>query len=214
MRSDPAAAKRVLQGRHIDVEKRDTFSTLVDKALKHAVWPKLVQPTFAIDYPLELSPLAKSSPDDPLIVERFQPIIAGREMGNAFSELNDPLDQRRRFEEQARNKEAGDEEATCSTKISYARSNTACLRRVGSASASTAWPCCCWGGFHPRRHSLSAASPRALVTKGRAGLSEPAHQRQGRGVRLRLGRKGSLKRCDGPYAPWPLSHRGDAGTTP
>ncbi len=111
MRSDPAAAKRVLQGRHIDVEKRDTFSTLVDKALKHAVWPKLVQPTFAIDYPLELSPLAKSSPDDPLIVERFQPIIAGREMGNAFSELNDPLDQRRRFEEQARNKEAGDEEA-------------------------------------------------------------------------------------------------------
>ena len=111
MRDDPAAAKRVLVERHIDVEKRDTFSTLVDKALKHAVWPKLVQPTFAIDYPLELSPLAKSSPDDPLIVERFQPIIAGKEMGNAFSELNDPLDQRRRFEEQARNKEAGDEEA-------------------------------------------------------------------------------------------------------
>jgi lysyl-tRNA synthetase class 2 len=71
----------------------------------------VVQPIFAIDYPLELSPLAKCRPDDPLLVERFQPIIAGKEMGNAFSELNDPMDQRRRFEEQARNKEAGDEEA-------------------------------------------------------------------------------------------------------
>ena len=111
MRADPQAAKGVLQSRRIDVENRDTFATLVDKALKHVVWPALIQPTFAIDYPLELSPLAKSSPDDPLLVERFQPIIAGKEMGNAFSELNDPADQRRRFEEQARNKEAGDEEA-------------------------------------------------------------------------------------------------------
>jgi lysyl-tRNA synthetase class 2 len=111
MRADPTGAKRVLLEQGVDVEKRDTFATLVDKALKHAVWPRLVQPTFAIDYPLELSPLAKASPADPLLVERFQPIIAGREMGNAFSELNDPLDQRRRFEEQARNKAAGDEEA-------------------------------------------------------------------------------------------------------
>jgi lysyl-tRNA synthetase, class II len=83
----------------------------VDKALKHAVWPNLIQPTFAIDYPLELSPLSKCSPDDPLIVERFQPIIGGKEVANAFSELNDPQDQRRRFEQQAANKEAGDEEA-------------------------------------------------------------------------------------------------------
>jgi lysyl-tRNA synthetase class 2 len=111
VRSDPQAAKRLLQDRKIEVEKRDTFATLVDKALKHVVWPQLVQPTFAIDYPLELSPLAKCCPDDPLLVERFQPIIGSKEMGNAFSELNDPLDQRRRFEEQARNKEAGDEEA-------------------------------------------------------------------------------------------------------
>jgi lysyl-tRNA synthetase class 2 len=111
IRADPQGAKRVLQERHIEVENRDTFSMLVDKALKHAVWPTLVQPTFAIDYPLELSPLAKCSPDDPQIVERFQPIIGGKETGNAFSELNDPVDQRRRFEEQARNKEAGDEEA-------------------------------------------------------------------------------------------------------
>ena len=111
MRSDPGAAKAVLRQRKIDVENRDTFAMLVDKALKHAVWPTLVQPTFAIDYPLELSPLAKSSPGDPLTVERFQAIVAGKEICNAFSELNDPLDQRRRFEEQARNKAAGDEEA-------------------------------------------------------------------------------------------------------
>jgi lysyl-tRNA synthetase class 2 len=111
MRADPTAARAALVERGVEVEKRDTFSSLVDKALKHVVWPTLIQPTFAIDYPLELSPLAKSSPDDPLIVERFQPIIGGKEVGNAFSELNDPQDQRRRFEDQVKNKEAGDEEA-------------------------------------------------------------------------------------------------------
>jgi lysyl-tRNA synthetase class 2 len=111
MRADPQEGRRLLQERRIEVEKRETFATLVDKALKHVVWPQLVQPTFAVDYPLELSPLAKRCPDDPLLVERFQPIIAGKEMGNAFSELNDPVDQRTRFEDQARNKEAGDEEA-------------------------------------------------------------------------------------------------------
>jgi lysyl-tRNA synthetase class 2 len=111
MRDDPARAKNALQGRHIEVENRETFATLVDKALKHVVWPKLMAPTFAIDYPIELSPLAKSHRDDPRLVERFQPIIGGKECGNAFSELNDPIDQRRRFEEQAENRAAGDEEA-------------------------------------------------------------------------------------------------------
>ena len=111
MRAEPQAAKDLLRSRRVDVENRDSFAMLVDKALKHAVWPSIVQPMFVIDYPLELSPLAKSSPDDPLIVERFQAVIAGKEICNAFSELNDPVDQRRRFEEQARNKAAGDEEA-------------------------------------------------------------------------------------------------------
>ncbi len=111
MRDDPQKAKETLRARKIDVENRDSYSTLVDKALKHACWPNLTQPTFAIDYPLELSPLAKSSPGDPLIVERFQAVVCGKEICNAFSELNDPQDQRRRFEEQARKKAAGDEEA-------------------------------------------------------------------------------------------------------
>jgi len=111
MRTDPVKARRELSTRSVEVEGDEGFSALVDSALKHLVWPKLLQPTFAIDYPLELSPLSKTHQDDPLLVERFQPIIGGREMGNAFSELNDPTDQRRRFEEQAASKAAGDEEA-------------------------------------------------------------------------------------------------------
>jgi len=111
IRQDPARARQALRDRQVEVENRDTFATVVDKALKHVVWPHLVAPTFAIDYPIELSPLAKCHPADGRLVERFQPIIAGKECGNAFSELNDPMDQRRRFEEQAKNRAAGDEEA-------------------------------------------------------------------------------------------------------
>jgi lysyl-tRNA synthetase, class II len=111
IKGDPQAGKQALSDHRIEVENRETFATIVDKALKHVVWPKLMAPTFAIDYPLELSPLAKTHRDDPRLVERFQPIIGGKECGNAFSELNDPMDQRHRFEEQALNKAAGDEEA-------------------------------------------------------------------------------------------------------
>jgi lysyl-tRNA synthetase class 2 len=111
MRADPDNARETVRALGVDVEGRDSFAAIVDKALKHVVWPTIVQPTFAIDYPLELSPLAKQHPDDPLLVERFQPIVTGWELGNAFSELNDPMDQRRRFEEQAENKAAGDMEA-------------------------------------------------------------------------------------------------------
>jgi lysyl-tRNA synthetase class 2 len=111
MRADPGAARAALQAKGVQVERRDTFAQAVDKTLKHLVWPRIMHPTFVIDYPLELSPLAKGHPSDPTLVERFQPIIAGREVGNAFSELNDPDDQRARFEAQAQNKAAGDEEA-------------------------------------------------------------------------------------------------------
>ena len=111
IRADQAAAQAVLETRGVQIDPADDFAGLVDRALKHLVWPTLVSPAFAIDYPLELSPLAKKHPTDPLLVERFQPIIAGREVGNAFSELNDPADQRARFEEQAEKKARGDEEA-------------------------------------------------------------------------------------------------------
>ena len=88
-----------------------TWATLVDDLFSDHVEPKLVQPTFITDHPVELSPLAKRSADDPRLVERFEAFVGAMEIGNAFSELNDPGDQRSRMEEQAQANAAGDEEA-------------------------------------------------------------------------------------------------------
>ena len=84
---------------------------LVDDLFSEAVEPGLIQPTFITDHPVELSPLAKRSTEDPRLVERFEVFVAGMELGNAFSELNDPIDQRARFEEQRLAHAAGDLEA-------------------------------------------------------------------------------------------------------
>ena len=88
-----------------------TWGVLVDDLFSDHVEPHLDQPMFITDHPVELSPLAKRSSVDPRLVERFEPYAAGMELGNAFSELNDPVDQRARFEEQAKAGAEGDEEA-------------------------------------------------------------------------------------------------------
>jgi lysyl-tRNA synthetase class 2 len=79
-----------------DAKKGDCLAALFDEYVEAT----LVQPTFVMDYPVEISPLAKRKPENPALTERFEFFITGHEMGNAFSELNDPIDQRKRFEEQ------------------------------------------------------------------------------------------------------------------
>ena len=105
------ALKTKVEELGIEVDPAWAWGKLVDELLSNFVEPKLIQPTFIVDYPLELSPLARPKDEDPTLVERFEGFIGGMEISNCFSELTDPLDQRRRFEEQAAQREAGDEEA-------------------------------------------------------------------------------------------------------
>jgi lysyl-tRNA synthetase, class II len=93
------------------VENKPSWAKQVDELFSEYVQPLLIQPTFVIDHPVPLSPLAKKRPDLPALVERFEPIVAGMELGNAFTELNDPIDQEQRFVEQGRDAAAGDDEA-------------------------------------------------------------------------------------------------------
>ncbi|MCR4404319.1 MAG: lysine--tRNA ligase [Candidatus Acetothermia bacterium] len=92
------------------LEPQPTWGKAVDKLLSEFVQPKLIQPTFVLDYPVEISPLAKRKASDPSLAERFELFIGGLEMGNAFSELNDPLDQAARFQQQEEQRRLGDEE--------------------------------------------------------------------------------------------------------
>ncbi len=94
-----------------NVEPKTTRGKLIDALLSNYVEPRLIQPTFLVDYPLDVSPLAKRKPGDPETVERFEGFAGGMEICNAFSELNDPVDQVERFLAQGRAYEAGDEEA-------------------------------------------------------------------------------------------------------
>jgi lysyl-tRNA synthetase class 2 len=94
----------------IEADTEKNWAKLVDELLSTVVVPKLIQPTFITDYPVSMSPLAKNKPSEERVVERFQPYAAGLELGNAYSELNDPILQRERFEEQLKDRQVGDEE--------------------------------------------------------------------------------------------------------
>ncbi len=100
----------VMREHGIETKPGETRGKLIDQLLSEYLEPTLIQPTFLYDYPRDLSPLAKSKPGDPLTVERFEGYVAGMELCNAFTELNDPLDQEKRFLEMGRDYEADDEE--------------------------------------------------------------------------------------------------------
>jgi lysyl-tRNA synthetase, class II len=108
---DQEGLLRAARAAGADVASDTVWPRIVDELLKQFVRPQLIQPTFLIDYPVELSPLAKRKAGDPSHVERFQLYIGGGEIANAFTELNDPMEQLARFRDQQRDREAGDEEA-------------------------------------------------------------------------------------------------------
>jgi lysyl-tRNA synthetase class 2 len=103
--------KKEIKSRGGDLDGTENKGTLIDELFELTVQPNLIQPTFVTDYPVELSPLAKKHREKEGLVERFEAFVVGREICNAFTELNDPIDQKERFEEQRKYGEAGDEEA-------------------------------------------------------------------------------------------------------
>ncbi|MBQ1992504.1 MAG: lysine--tRNA ligase [Clostridia bacterium] len=110
-KGDTEKAKEVAKQLHLEVKSTDTWGNILNTAFEEYVEDKLHQPTFIYDYPVEVSPLTKRKPGQPELVERFELFVTRRELANAYSELNDPIDQRGRFEHQLMLREAGDEEA-------------------------------------------------------------------------------------------------------
>ena len=108
---DDAEARALADKMDLHYEKYHKKGDILNIIFEEYVEEKLVQPTFIMDHPVEISPLAKRKPENPDYTERFELFITSREMANAFSELNDPIDQRGRFEAQEVLKAAGDEEA-------------------------------------------------------------------------------------------------------
>ncbi len=108
---DTEKAKEAAKELKLEVKPTDTWGNILNTAFEEYVEEQLQQPTFICDYPVEVSPLTKRKPNQPELVERFELFVTRRELANAYSELNDPIDQRGRFEHQLKLREAGDEEA-------------------------------------------------------------------------------------------------------
>ena len=109
--TDIEELRREAKAKGVEFEGEIPWGKLLYECFDQKVEEKLIQPVFVYDYPVEVSPLAKRKPSDPRMTERFEFFITAREMGNAFSELNDPIDQKERFMAQVRQRENGDEEA-------------------------------------------------------------------------------------------------------
>lgn len=103
--------KDVCKKLHIDIDNKKTEGKIIDEIFSETVQKDIVNPTFVINHPLDISPLAKKHREIEGVVERFEPIIAGMEVGNAFSELSDPIDQKERFQAQVEERKKGDTEA-------------------------------------------------------------------------------------------------------
>ncbi|MFH1784492.1 MAG: lysine--tRNA ligase [bacterium] len=108
---DADEAKKIAKSLNVSVEDDYKLGKIINRIVEECVEPKLLLPTFIIDYPVDISPLAKSKPDDPDTVERFELYIGGQEVANAYSELNDPQEQRKRMLAQAEERQSGDDEA-------------------------------------------------------------------------------------------------------
>ena len=111
IQADEQLLREIARNLNIDIDPSMGKGKLIDEIFSEMVEPNLIQPTFIMDYPIEMSPLAKKHRSKPGLVERFEVIVNGKELCNAYSELNDPIDQRERFEEELKLREKGDEEA-------------------------------------------------------------------------------------------------------
>lgn len=109
--TNPEAAVKFCEARNIAITKKDKPGKVLANIFDELVEPKLISPTFIYGYPIEISPLSRRNDQNPEIADRFELFIDGKEMANAFTELNDPVDQRERFMQQVAMREEGDEEA-------------------------------------------------------------------------------------------------------
>src|SRR5690606_19526960 len=104
-------ARKLAKEHGVEIEDHMTYGHIVNEFFEQKVEEKLIQPTFIYGHPVEISPLAKKNKDDERFTDRFELYIVGREHANAFTELNDPIDQRARFEAQLKERDAGNDEA-------------------------------------------------------------------------------------------------------